>query len=355
MTEATKITSADYEQHHDKPPDRKRLRELFLACDGSPANIRAWNAMCAALRTTDCEWEPDLSSAEDVLETHGVYWFGEEDGLNFGIDLMGAKLNHAILLGAELNHADLTGVELRHANLVGAKLNHATLYCAVLDYANLSRAKLNHGELLLAQLEGCTWDDCDLTDADVTDVQYDRSKLDGKCRGVRARTCYGHALFKRDMQDQDLIDTLGDELRQRRNTLDYDARTSPRNLDPVHRWNQLKNQLALQLFNAWGWIDYGRSMMRTAAIAFALAMLFGLVFLVAAKLGHPMLQYGEGTPDWWFTPFYYSIVTYTTLGFGDVTPCTKLGQIIVVIEVIFGYMTLGLLVSILANKVARRS
>ena len=60
-------------------------------------------------------------------------------------------------------------------------------------------------------------------------------------------------------------------------------------------------------------------------------------------------------PDWWFTPFHYSIVTYTALGFGDVTPCTKLGQIIVVVEVIFGYLTPGLLVSILANKVARRS
>ena len=67
-----------------------------------------------------------------------------------------------------------------------------------------------------------------------------------------------------------------------------------------------------------------------------------------------MLQYDDDTPHWWFTPFYYSIVTYTTLGFGDVIPCTKIGQIIVVAEVIFGYLTLGLRVSILANKVARR-
>ena len=68
-----------------------------------------------------------------------------------------------------------------------------------------------------------------------------------------------------------------------------------------------------------------------------------------------MLHYDGHTPLWWFTPFYYSIVTYTTLGFGDVTPKTGLGQSFVVFEVILGYVTLGLLVSILANKVARRA
>jgi sorbitol-specific phosphotransferase system component IIC len=56
-----------------------------------------------------------------------------------------------------------------------------------------------------------------------------------------------------------------------------------------------------------------------------------------------------------FTPVYYSIVTYTTLGFGDVTPRTVRGELFVTLEVIIGYLTLGLLISILANKVARRS
>ncbi len=48
-------------------------------------------------------------------------------------------------------------------------------------------------------------------------------------------------------------------------------------------------------------------------------------------------------------------MAYTTLGFGDVTPITTTGQMVVTAEVILGYLTLGLLVSILANKVARRA
>lgn len=59
--------------------------------------------------------------------------------------------------------------------------------------------------------------------------------------------------------------------------------------------------------------------------------------------------------DSWLSPFYYSIVTYTTLGFGDIKPMHWVGELVVMLEVIMGYMILGLLLAILANKVARRA
>jgi len=55
-----------------------------------------------------------------------------------------------------------------------------------------------------------------------------------------------------------------------------------------------------------------------------------------------------------FTPYYFSIVTYTTLGFGDVKPNNLAGEILVSVEVILGYLTLGLLLAVLGDKVARR-
>jgi hypothetical protein len=56
-----------------------------------------------------------------------------------------------------------------------------------------------------------------------------------------------------------------------------------------------------------------------------------------------------------FTPYYFSIVTFTTLGFGDVIPLSKKAEIWLACEVILGYIMLGGLISILANKLARRS
>lgn len=56
-----------------------------------------------------------------------------------------------------------------------------------------------------------------------------------------------------------------------------------------------------------------------------------------------------------FTPYYFSIVTFTTLGFGDVIPANLAGEIWLTIEVIVGYIMLGGLISIFAVKFAKRS
>jgi len=56
-----------------------------------------------------------------------------------------------------------------------------------------------------------------------------------------------------------------------------------------------------------------------------------------------------------FTPYYFSIVTFTTLGFGDVKPLNLAGEIWLVLEVLLGYTMLGGLISIFANKLARRA
>jgi len=48
-------------------------------------------------------------------------------------------------------------------------------------------------------------------------------------------------------------------------------------------------------------------------------------------------------------------VTLTTLGHGHVLPMTALGQVIVMVEVVTGYVMLGGLLTILSHKMASRS
>ena len=57
----------------------------------------------------------------------------------------------------------------------------------------------------------------------------------------------------------------------------------------------------------------------------------------------------------WFTPYYYSTVTFTTLGFGDVKPRNLAAEMWLTVEVVLGYFFLGGLVAILASKLARRA
>jgi voltage-gated potassium channel Kch len=65
------------------------------------------------------------------------------------------------------------------------------------------------------------------------------------------------------------------------------------------------------------------------------------------------IDYGDyETP---FSAVYYSIVTLTTLGYGDAVPASMSAQVIAIIEALLGYIGLGGLLSILSNKMARRS
>ncbi len=97
----------------------------------------------------------------------------------------------------------------------------------------------------------------------------------------------------------------------------------------------------------WLTSDCGRSLTRWALFVLGVASIFALAYSLVD------VDWGENrTP---FTPFYFSIVTLTTLGYGDIAPLSVPAQILSIFEALFGYVGLGGLLSILANKMARRA
>ena len=57
-----------------------------------------------------------------------------------------------------------------------------------------------------------------------------------------------------------------------------------------------------------------------------------------------------------FTPYYVAAVTFSTLGFTDIAvPYNLKAQIVLLANALFGYIVFGLLLSILANVIARRA
>jgi len=51
---------------------------------------------------------------------------------------------------------------------------------------------------------------------------------------------------------------------------------------------------------------------------------------------------------------YFSVVTMTTLGYGDILPTSAVARAVVMVQVLLGYMMLGGLLTIFNNKMARR-
>jgi hypothetical protein len=106
----------------------------------------------------------------------------------------------------------------------------------------------------------------------------------------------------------------------------------------------------------WLFADCGRSFFRWALWSLGIAIMFALIYYSCYTdyiLNFQTIYVSEEFPL--FSFIYYSIVTFTTLGFGDIVPRTGWLQFWVMLEVILGYIMLGGLISILANKLARRS
>ena len=251
-------------------------------------------------------------------------------------ELYKADLRGAFLTGADLSRAYLAQARLEAADLRGARLEQARLAEADLRGAVLAEAVLARAELTEVDLTGADLRKTDLSGADLHGLKYGTpAERRGRFLGIRGLdSCHGNALFVRDAKDQDYLDAL------------------ERAIDATPgRWAKRGKRL---LFSAWGLIDYGRSLGRPFLYAALLCSAFGLAYLADMRLGWGLIDYSGSSQDL-LTPFYFSIVTYTTLGFGEVTPMNWLGELLVMLEVVLGYTTLGLLLSILANRVARRA
>ena len=275
--------------------------------------------------------------------------FGDQlNGANFsGADLSDAVMRQAKLIGAsffgtDLSRADLSGADLSGAFLFGAKLCGAFLRIANLTDANVG--SIIYLEVAHRQRPGiwprfsawASWLRQWLL-ANPTPyhkrlwkwmrqnpIPYRKRVMRLRYQGIRGLdSCYGNRIFVRDAADQDYLDTVESQLRG--------------------WWGKF-------WFWAWGLTDYGRSLM--SVVVFASFLIFG--FGWAYSHWPQMVSTGGRCPTW-FTPYYFSIVTYTTLGFGDVKPNKLAGEILVSIEVIFGYVTLGLLLAVLGDRIARRS
>ena len=122
------------------------------------------------------------------------------------------------------------------------------------------------------------------------------------------------------------------------------------------------------LAGLWRWSsDYGRSLVLWAAWS----ILFVFLFAIAYRFPVPswmVLWLENFTPQFHQTTgtysgesltfwdcIYFSVVTFTTLGFGDIVSDNAAARFLVTLEVIFGYVMLGGLISIFANKLASRS
>lgn len=230
----------------------------------------------------------------------------------------GANLVGACLRSAGLHATSFARADLRRADLDGAQMTETRLVDARLEHADFSRADLTCADLARVHVRGASFRFCALTGSRLADIDgYERADWIGA--DLREADFRGAMLLRRHVQDESYL---------------WEWRHASR-----------RNRLLYPLWKATS--DCGRSFGRWGGCIAVLAVVFSVVYALLP------IDYGPHATA--LSPVYFSIVTLTTLGFGDALPTTAGGQLAVMAEVSLAYVMLGGLIGIFANKMARRA
>jgi len=277
----------------------------------------AWNEW----RNKNPGLRPDLSNAN--LQTMDLH----------GINLMMANLEKSNLKDANLQKSNLNGANISHVIMCQTNLSFSSLVLTHLKYSNLEKSVLKKVDLSGATFNGVQLIEADISGANLSGAKFNNSivtgikyKKLGKCRGIDLNGCHGSPRFIRDAKDNEFVEEFGE------------------------------NHLFLKSIWAVS-SDCGRSMLRWVSWSILFALYFAYNFYLMGP-DHFFIRSPSNMAPLPFdelTTIYYSVATFTTLGFGDVLPITRTATLWVMAEVIVGYIMLGGLISIMATKLARRA
>ncbi|MBN2724620.1 MAG: pentapeptide repeat-containing protein [Deltaproteobacteria bacterium] len=265
------------------------------------------------------------------------------DGSRFdGAEITMCEFTGATLKNSSFNdtHGVETGfgaVDMTGSRFVGACVRNCTFSKSIIADCDFSMADLYESRMM-----ECRFCGTDFTNADLRRVNFSFSSFDYT------------VLRESDLRESSLSYVSDFE------TADWFA-TDFRNINFVGAYqlrrfiidqNYLEEFKRKSFFNRivfYFWLissDCGRSMIRWVLLTVGVALVFSFLYATVA------IDYGFHRT--WMSPLYFSFVTLTTLGFGDIVPISVPAQVLVIIEVLTGYGLLGGALAIFSNKIARR-
>ncbi len=287
----------------------------FSLADLSEANLRNSNLSWTRMIETNFH-KANLDKCEMMGSDFSMANLNECSIQNSGLggaNLSGASFINSNLSNTSLSKSDLSNTDFRAANLFNANLTEACL-----KNAAFIRAKLIKADLKSSNVKEACFELADMRQSRILGLKNFKKAgwIGADIRDIDLR---GAHLINRFINDENYL---------------YEFRT----LSKYHE---------IIYFLWWITSDCGRSLFRWVIFVFLIVVFFGFSYSIVG------VDFGRYKTA--FSPYYFSIVTLTTLGYGDAVPQSLGGQILTILEAILGYIGLGGLLTILTNKMARRA
>lgn len=273
------------------------------------------------------------------------------------------------LEGAHLEGVDLSRANLENAWLVRACLDTANLERSHLEGARLYGASFRGANLFNANLRGANLKECDMEGANLLEVKLDRAKILGIHWGR-------HGVIKNELEGRHLERT-GDFRK---------AKVKFREAEEIYRNICLHLTAAGLLSEVGGYfyremvsrrkqknffsterisskmIDllcgYGEKTFRVVASGFVIIFIFSFFyFLAGVHHGPEVIAYDRAQSlhqnfHEYFLSFYFSLVTFTTLGYGDIIP-VSMTRLVAGMEAFLGAFMIAFFVLVFSKKLIR--
>jgi len=246
----------------------------------------------------------------------------------------GYQLHNADCYHSDFNHAHCFKLDLSGSSLMKADFSFANLHCANLTGCNLLGTNFKG-----AKLEHVIWGDYALQEQQANNAKSIDEKLD---LYQQAEEVYRN--LRLVSEKQGLFEVAG--------TFFQREMVMRRKQMPLWSINRIISKI-VDMF-----CGYGELPMRVVAFTWSVLITFtflfffsGLVFNGEVIAYNAQASFSENVEEF-LSCAYFSIVTFTTLGYGDITP-TGLSRVLAAIEALFGSFTLALFVVVFVKKMTR--
>lgn len=314
---------------------------IFKSRDGSRCSHQHHNL------SAYCFWhDPKTRKGQPDLKQKLIALYKAGESLE-GFQLKGALLDEVDLTGANLSYANLESASLVNAHLKGCNLQKANLQKANLQQANLNQA--------------------DLTLADLYNVQWGQTKLERINWGdMVAQEQRAHKAML--LQEWDIAEPLFIEAEEVYRSLFkaceerglYSESSNFYHRDRVMRRYQLPYPSIQHAFSYL--VDflcgYGEKPNRVIIFSLCITIFCAAFYAVfgISHLGNPLYLSFENTIEQNIFVIshclYFSVVTFTTLGYGDVTPLGY-AKLLASFEAFVGSFSTAVFVVVFVRKMTR--